>query len=280
MTTYFSDDLLNVLLVTGGHPFARDSFFDVFESNPEIAWSHVEHPAAQLLFNKESAKQFDAYVMYDMPGFDFHPEHLAPPVFHEPPKLFKDGLMDMLEAGQPFVFLHHACAAWPEWTDYAEIVGSKFLYQSTTLRGVERLDSGVNMDVDYQANPTCDHPITEGVGAFEINDELYLMEVFEDSVTPLYTSDFTFVKENFISAGHAVSHGADGSNPDGWDHAPGSNLVGWVKTYGNSPIVYLQFGHGPATYANENFRKVLANAIRWVSSEEAKNWARGKRAAA
>ncbi len=61
-----------------------------------------------------------------------------------------------------------------------------------------------------------------------------------------------------------------------WTHPPGSNLVGWVKSAGNSPIVYLQLGDGPATYNDPNYRQILANAIRWACSEEAAAWAPGK----
>ena len=56
------DGKLNILLVTRGHPFDRDTFFDVFDSNPEIQYSNVEHPAAQFMFNPEMAKRFDCYV--------------------------------------------------------------------------------------------------------------------------------------------------------------------------------------------------------------------------
>jgi len=51
------------------------------------------------------------------------------------------------------------------------------------------------------------------------------------------------------------------------------NLVGWIKAYKNSPVVYLQFGDGPKAYENPNFRRILAQAIQWASSAEAKAWA-------
>jgi trehalose utilization protein len=50
-------------------------------------------------------------------------------------------------------------------------------------------------------------------------------------------------------------------------------VIGWVKSAGVSPIVYLQPGHGPSAYANAGFRRILSNAIAWVGSEEAHNWA-------
>ncbi len=271
--TYFPQkgELLNILLVTRGHPFARDAFYNIFESNAEIEWSSVEHPAAQLLFNPEAAKNFDCYVMYDMPGIQFNPTG-GPPDFIDPPEFYKAGLMAMLEEGFPLVILHHTAAAWPGWPEWSEIVGGHFLYKPMKSRGVDRPDSGYIIDVPHKVSPVLDHPITEGIEPFDIVDEVYLSEVFEDSVVPLFRSDYPFTKENFYSADLALA-GTMNSN-EGWEHDPGSNLVGWIKTYKNSPIVYLQFGDGPATYENETFRKILANAIRWASSQEAKDWAR------
>ena len=65
--------LLNVLLVTKGHPFERDAFFAVFESWRDIACTAVEQPAAQAFFTAEAARPWDAFVLYDMPGIGFRP---------------------------------------------------------------------------------------------------------------------------------------------------------------------------------------------------------------
>ena len=37
------------------------------------------------------------------------------------------------------------------------------------------------------------------------------------------------------------------------------------KEIGNSRIVYLQFGDGPSAYVNPFYRRLIANAIKWVS---------------
>lgn len=258
----------HVLVVTRGHPFDRDSFFAAFEANAEIEWSHVEHPAAQLMFTPEIAQNFDCFVLYDMPGITFRPGQA--PLFHDPPQFYIEGLRSMLEAGCPLVILHHACAAWPTWPEWSEIVGSHFLYQPGMSREREMPDSGYALDVTHTVTPISDHPITEGIDAFTLVDELYLAPVFEDSVVPLFSSDFAFEYENFASADLAL-RGRLNERGD-WQHPPGSNLVGWVKTAGNSPVVYLQFGDGPSTYSDPNYRSILANAIRWASSADAQQW--------
>lgn len=52
---------------------------------------------------------------------------------------------------------------------------------------------------------------------------------------------------------------------EGWDHAPGSPLVGWTREPGASRVVYLQFGDGPSAYGDANVRRLLGNAIGWVA---------------
>ena len=62
-----------VLVVTRGHPFLRDPFFELFGRVRDIEWAHVEHPAAETFFDPERAKDYDCYVLYDMPGIEFVP---------------------------------------------------------------------------------------------------------------------------------------------------------------------------------------------------------------
>ena len=99
---------------------------------------------------------------------------------------------------------------------------------------------------------------------FSITDELYLSEVFEDDVAPILRSDYRFEQDNFYSAARVVSEGKMFDN-EGWEHPPGSNLIGWSKRYGASPIVYLQCGDDPVAYGNPHFRRLISNAINWVS---------------
>ena len=52
---------------------------------------------------------------------------------------------------------------------------------------------------------------------------------------------------------------------EGWSHPPGSNLVAWESRAENAPLIYLQPGDGPATYADPNFRRLLANALAYTA---------------
>lgn len=253
----------NIALMTKGHPFDRNAFFEVFDGLPQVDYTHVEQPAAQLLFAPEHARAYDAFVLYDMPGITFHPDRA--PDFPEPPEAFKQHFSALLESGFGMVFLHHAIAGWPAWEDYARAIGGRFSYMPGTFNGAAVPDSGYRHSVTHQVRKLLEHPVTEGLPErFEITDELYLYDVLEDSVEPLLASDHRFESAGFFSAANAVARQQMFSN-DGWEHAPGSSLIGWTRTIGPSRIVYLQCGDDPVAYANSHFQKLLANAIEWVS---------------
>jgi type 1 glutamine amidotransferase len=41
--------------------------------------------------------------------------------------------------------------------------------------------------------------------------------------------------------------------------------VAWTNEYGKSRVVYIQSGHDNNAYINPNFRKIIYQAIEWVS---------------
>ena len=171
------------------------------------------------------------------------------------------------------VFLHHALAGWPTWERHAEVLGGRFHYQQARLRGVDWPASGYRHDVEQTVTVVDgDHPVCAGLpSAFRVTDEAYLCPVFEDEVVPLLRSDHAFESSGFWSADLAIRGRRDEN--DGWTHPVGSDLVGWATAHGRSPIVYLQFGDGPTAHADEHVRRLLTNAVVWVASAGAREWA-------
>jgi uncharacterized protein len=256
---------LNVLVSVKGHPFDRSAFGAVFDEMDGVSAAIVDQPAAAALMSPKGMAGFDALVLYDMPGIDFRSP--GGPRFVEPSEAVKAGFTAMLDAGVPVVALHHAIAGWPAWPEYADFLGGRFLYEPATLRGAPRLDSGYRHDVAYEAVAAAPgHPILEGLpDHVPFNDELYLFEVFEADVTPLLRARHAFKRDGFYSAAQAVA-GRMFSN-EGWDHAPGPDLIGWTKRARKSPLVYLQPGDGPPTYENPHYRRLLRNALTWAVSQ-------------
>jgi len=260
-----------LLTLARGHPYERDAFRGLFEGLDEYDVCHAEQPVAQQLLGPKAVDNFDALVCYDMPGVDF--TSTEAPGLAAPNELFKNNYLAMLERGIGIVFMHHAIAAWPAWPEFAEIIGGRFHYRPAELRGVAYPDSGYRHQVAHTVSVVNEHPVTDGVpDTFEMTDELYLCPLFEDDVIPLLRSNYEFQAGNFYSSNKAVA--GEMFTREGWSHPKGSNMVGWVKRYGASPIVYLQGGDDSVAMGNAHFRTLLHNAIRWVSSDEAHAWAR------
>ena len=255
---------IRVAVLTKGHPFDAEAFFAVFDSFAGISWTHIEHPDALGVVDPDRAGEFDVLVMYDMPGITFTGDD-PPAVFHSPPEGYPEAFEAMIDRGQGMVFLHHAIAGWPAWADYAETIGGRFHYQPAQLRDTDYPDSGYRHAVTHTVEVLdATHPICEGLApTFEITDEVYLFPVFEDSVTPLMRSTHRFTDDEFYSADLAIR--GERNSSAGWNHPDGSSLLAWTKSQGASPIAYVQFGDSPNTYADPNYRRVLANAIRWAA---------------
>lgn len=263
---------LNVLVSVKGHPYPRDGFFELFEQMQGVTYTAVEQPASQVMLCPENAAGYDAVVLYDMPGIDFSSQ---PPELVPPGEAFKSQFLELLQQGKGMVFLHHAIAGWPLWPEYGDIIGGRFFYLPTEVRGVPSCDSGYRHNVEHHIECVVEHPVTSGLPqSFTMTDELYLYHVEESGIIPLLRSHASFQREQFYSAQRAVN--GEMYSREGWNPKAGSSLVGWVKHYRNSPIVYLQMGDGLQAYENPSFQMLLQNAIQWVASSEASHWA-GKR---
>jgi uncharacterized protein len=140
----------------------------------------------------------------------------------------------MLDAGQGFVFLHHAMSAWPSWPAYADIIGGRFHCTPAELHGKLRPDSGYHFDVTHHvrlAEP--DHPICRGVqDGFELTDRRYLAPILEEGLTPIMRTDAPMTDDHFYSAALAVKKRY--GDRTGWHHLPTSPVLGWVKTAGDA----------------------------------------------
>lgn len=152
----------------------------------------------------------------------------------------KTDLLAHLRAGRGLVSLHHSIANYQEWPEYRRIIGARYYLQKMTVDGVEKARSVYLHDVHMKvtlANPA--HPVTQGLQDFDIVDETYNLFDVSDGVIPLLKTS------------------APSSAP----------VIGWAKNYGPARVVYLQLGHGSTSYTNPNYRKLVAQAIRWTATK-------------
>lgn len=252
----------SLLVLSGGHPYEAEPFEELVHSLGDWDVTHLVHPDAEEKVAAGAADDADALLFYDMGGYAFSDGEVRT---RPPSQRFREAIERRFASGRGAVAMHHALAGWAEWPQWHEWLGGRFLYQPGEVRGQPKLDSGYRHDVDYLAEVVApDHPVLDGVpDKFRLSDELYLAEVFEEDVIPLIRARHEFARDNFYSAAQAVA-GRMFSN-DGWDHPPGSDLVAWQSRTCPAPLVYLQFGDGPETYAHAEVRKLLANALTFTA---------------
>jgi len=262
---------LRVFVATKGHPFQRDAFEAMLWAigvDPTM----VDHPAAAMLMNTEGMRPYDAVLLYDMPGMDFAVAREERPTWLAPDPAFKAGFEALLDEGKGIVALHHALAGWPAWPRYGEWLGGAFRYKPGRFGDRAAADSGYAADVAYTvARAGVDHPVLEGIpDRFPLTDELYDCEIAERGAVPLLLRETPVAAEHFRSAMDTVR-----KQPDVPRQRRLHPWLGWAKAAGRSPLVYLQPGDGPATYADPVYRRLVGNALHWVASAEAHMWAQG-----
>lgn len=262
-----------ILVVGNGHAYDRTALMAMFESFEGMEPFLVEHPLAEKVLNPALLQEVDALVLYDMPGGN---PWSGPGYERSPSDEFKQGFEALLEAGIPIVALHHAIAAWTAWPDYADALGGVLVHFPGEVRGRPVADGGTRADIAMTItaeNP--DHPLFAGLPAsFSLVDEAYLMEVFEEDITPVARTDVELTDRNLYSLKLAMT-GERRSNRD-WHRPPGNNIVVWTKKAKNSPVVYIQPGHFNHTLADANYRRLVRNALEWGISESRSGWgARG-----
>jgi len=148
----------------------------------------------------------------------------------------KKAYLGLLEGGQGIVYLHHALVAYQHWDEFIKILGGKYIetdfYDDPTMKGSTYTED-ITLDVKVVA---VDHPVTKDISDFSIYDEGYNYVEMMPTIKPLLTTT----------------------------HPNCTATVAWTHKCKKSRIVYILLGHGQEAHENENYRKLIRNAISWV----------------
>lgn len=163
---------IRVLLLTGGHGFAKEPFFRIFSDNPEITVTHLEHTKGTAdAWERADLAAADVVVLYDMP------KTISPAQ--------QERMRSLFARGTGLVVLHHALVSVHGWADYERIIGG--IYPTNSPPGTAT--TGYRHDVDIPVVVAMrDHPITAGLADFTVNDEIYWGYRVGADVTPLLTT--------------------------------------------------------------------------------------------
>ncbi len=195
-------DQARVLVVTGGHDFETNQFFQIFQDNPAITFTKVTQPAAQGWLRPDKAKDWDVLVCYDM--------------WADISDQAKADFLARLKEGKGLVVLHHAIADYSKWDEYAKVIGAKYYLEKQVVNGVEKARSIYQHGVQFKvqiADPN--HPVTRGVSDFEIHDETYnlfdvdpavhaLLRTSEPTSAPVigWTKEYGKARVVYLQLGH------------------------------------------------------------------------------
>ncbi|MEK7684904.1 MAG: ThuA domain-containing protein [Verrucomicrobiota bacterium] len=153
----------------------------------------------------------------------------------------KSDFVARLKEGKGLVALHHCLASHQKWPEYAKIIGGQYHLEKWVQDGAEKPGSTYLHDVKFKvkvADPT--HPVTRGLQDFDIQDETYGgFEVKPESHALLTTEEKT-------------------SSP----------TIAWAKTYEAARVVYVELGHDHFAFENPNYRRLVAQAIRWTAKRD------------
>jgi type 1 glutamine amidotransferase len=217
---------IKVLVVTGGHGFSREPFFRMFTDNPEIVFTEVRH-------GTNAAQGATAYETPNLLENDVVVLYDMPKSITSPQQA---RFRALLEKGVGMLVLHHALVSYQHWPEYEKTIGGRYP-EADGKSGVVSKEVGYQHDVDLPVVIVGQHPVTAGLKDFVIHDEIYWGFRVGSDVTPLLTTTL----------------------------AKSGKPLAWVREEGRSRIVSVQMGHGPEAFANQQYRQLLAQSIRWAA---------------
>ncbi|MHC4842576.1 MAG: ThuA domain-containing protein [Planctomycetota bacterium] len=152
----------------------------------------------------------------------------------------QDNFVKLLNQGVGLVAMHHSNGAFQKWPEYRKIIGTRYYLEKMEEYGVVCEQSNFNegLDLAIQVEDQ-DHPITKGISDFSIHDEAYKNCFFEKDNHILLTTE----------------------------HPDSDRPVCWVREYDGARVCYIQLGHGPEAYANDNYRLLVTRAVSWSAGK-------------
>lgn len=211
---------IETAVVTGGHGFDVLNFHRLFRSLEGVD-AYIQHMDDFASSPEHVRDSYDVVLFYMMlmegPSDEGLPGYAGKP---------QTALERLGETGQGVFVLHHALLAYPQWPVWDEIVGiqdRRFdYYHGQTIR-VEIANS--------------EHPITQGLLAWDMVDETYTMnDAGEDSEILLTV-----------------------------DHPQSMKTIAWTRTYRTARVCCCELGHDNEAWSHPSFRTALARGIRWAA---------------
>lgn len=149
----------------------------------------------------------------------------------------KRAYLELTQQGKPMLFLHHSIASYQNWPEFEKIVGGKYIEKDKKIPEEEW--SNYEHDVWVYSKIENYTPVTAGFTELRFFDEVYGNVKISDDVLPLLKTR----------------------------HPKSMEFIAWQHKYNNSQVVYIQPGHDYRTYTEEDYRKLISQAIRFLAKK-------------
>ncbi|RIH66984.1 hypothetical protein D1164_00700 [Mariniphaga sediminis] len=147
----------------------------------------------------------------------------------------KQAYLDLTREGKPFLFLHHALVSYQNWPRFEKLIGGKYIQKGKGVAVSEQ--STYEHDVWVFIQVPHNHSVTKGFSSLHFFDEVYGNFRVSENVIPLLTTT----------------------------HPKSEKIIGWENHFNASKIIYLQPGHDYRTYETEDYRRLLLQAVRYLT---------------
>ena len=232
---------LSVAVLTGGHKFHVRPFIDffngldgvnayVFHFNDWLTPSGIDdhpwfaktlEPFGTKTLHQEVRDSFDVTLFYTM---------LRGPLVGEA----KACVDHLVESGKPMFVMHHALLNWQDscWGEIIGIAGERRMRDADYGGPLPGIWFGT---YPIEVNP--DHPASDGLADFEIEDETYSLPDCDDECDVLLTTT----------------------------NERSMRTIAWSRTHGDSRVFCTEMGHDPRSWRNPTFRTLVQNGLRWCA---------------
>ncbi|WP_423128184.1 ThuA domain-containing protein [Gaoshiqia sp. Z1-71] len=152
----------------------------------------------------------------------------------------KAAFLGLLKSGKPVLFLHHALVSYQQWDEFEQIIGGRYYdetrYPGHPANGYSTYQHDTSVPVRVLID---EHPVTKGLTDFVLFDEVYGNLMILPSVKPLLQTT----------------------------HPGSAPFIAWENSYEASTIIYIQPGHDQQSYRDENFRRLIKQAIFYLAAK-------------
>ena len=210
-------DLIKVAVITGWHSFDVLGFHRLFRSLDGVD-AYIQHLNDFSSSPEEVRDSYDVVLFYFMPRPT--PDSEGAWYVGKP----KAALEHLGETKQGVSVLHHALLAYPDWPYWSEICG-------IADRGFDYFhDQTLPIEVARS-----NHPVAQGLPAWEMVDETYLMQDAGPDSEVLLTTD----------------------------HPKSMRTLAWTRTHKQARVFCCALGHDDQAFSNPNFRELIRRGIVW-----------------